>query len=175
MTKKIPKNEKINNSNKEDKKIKKSINDIKYRKILKYSNCNWISEKTQKNVGFKRLHHELLDFYEFIRPKEEDNIKRIKTIMIIDNIINNKWSYLEVKAYGSYPNKLHLIDSDIDLGIVNKLELNNSKYDLKTIYNELLKYKIFDSIYYVDARVPIIKLKCKETQIKVDISITNDN
>lgn len=142
----------------------------------------WITEITQQNFGIVKLHHEIYDFYQYILPKDEENMRRKDTIKEIRQIIENRWPCWKVKVFGSFPNNLHLPDSDIDLVVFKDENLNFSlteftKYSLlseteqlKLIYNELIKNKFAESIRYIDARVPIIKAVCKKTKISVDIA-----
>lgn len=134
----------------------------------------WMSEKTRVSNGLIKLHNEILDFYEFIKPKEQENIKRDDTINLFKQLIQDKWPSWKVKVFGSYPLELHLPDSDIDL-VVFKDNSSNRKYisdteHLEMIYEELVKRNFVNQIRLVDARVPIIKARCRITGICFDIS-----
>jgi DNA polymerase sigma len=142
----------------------------------------WITEKTKAYSGTLKLHHEILDFYEFIRPKEEENNIRRKTVDELKNTIRKKWPMWKVKVFGSFPNGLHLTDSDIDIVVFKNSGFNFSTdnyslYDatmtdhqqLTEIYRYLLLTGFAKEIRYVDARVPILKVKTKNG-INLDIS-----
>ena len=118
-----------------------------------------------------KLHHEILDFYEFIKPSIEEDEKRDITFKIVKNVIKDNFPDLKVKRFGSYPNKLHLPDSDIDIVVLSKNHMKNDTQDqtriLKKITQKLLR--IVEYIRLIDARVPIIKATLKDTGVNMDI------
>jgi non-canonical poly(A) RNA polymerase PAPD5/7 len=122
----------------------------------------------------ERLHHEIYDFWEYIRPKEKENIKRNKTIEIFTKLIQSRWPNWKVKIFGSFPVDLHLTDSDIDMVVFNDTISPHYKYltdveQLNLIYDYLQRTNICKEIRYVDARVPIVKIKTCNG-IDIDIS-----
>jgi poly(A) polymerase Pap1 len=143
----------------------------------------WIGERTKESVGIIKLHYEILDFYEFIKSKDEEDRKRMETIKLLKQLINNKWPHWKLKVFGSFPNALHLPNSDIDVVILKQDSVSlkdffNYAQDsilsdtqmLNLIYRELLTKTFVKEIRYVDAKVPIIKAKCKATGINIDVS-----
>lgn len=143
----------------------------------------WIKNKTLEYSGVLKLHHEILDFYQFIKPKEEETQKRHDTITLLKKLINYKWPHWKIKIFGSFPNDLHLPNSDIDVVIfkqesINLKNLYNFANDsnlsdttqLQLIYRELLMKSFVSEIRFVNAKVPIIKAVCKQTGVNLDIS-----
>lgn len=156
-------------------KINKSLSTPK-------TNVPWVSDKTIESRGIVKLHYEILDFFNLIKATDEENNLRVKTFNMFNKLIKNKWPNWNVELFGSFPNNIHLPDSDIDVAVLkeNITSLNNfNSYikdsviseggQLNLIYREILKGFV-DEIRYVDAKVPIIKIKCKETQVRMDIS-----
>ena len=84
----------------------------------------WLSQKTKNLNGILRLHYEILDFYEYVKPNIEEKEIINEIIKTIKNLIktnfNNKYT---VKLFGSNSTDLSLPNSDIDLCIFPK---NNS-------------------------------------------------
>lgn len=161
-------------------KSTKVFNKTKIPKFLLLK-APWITEATlNKERGFSFLHYEILDYYNYIKPKEEENKKRLKTIEILTDIINKAWPNWEVKVFGSFPVDLHLSNSDIDIVIFKDNNSDNNSKDtcfqsfseieqLKLIHNVLVRKSFAKDIKIVDAKVPILKSICKETGIRLDI------
>jgi non-canonical poly(A) RNA polymerase PAPD5/7 len=178
----------------------KKKNKLKIKKIeetfnrIKKENHPWLREKTLNQTGPLRLHFEIMDFYNYIKPKDDE--KRELTIDLFKQIIRRKWPAWQVKVFGSYPNSIHLADSDIDLVVIKNKTLTDMNKDsnfINEIYNKITDYTLSESemlrlIYreisltdfasemrFVDAKVPIIKIKCKQTGINMDISANRKN
>lgn len=167
------------NSNRTESNTKESsfAQSVKCKRNSYYNQVRtpWLTQKTIRSSGLSKLHNEIVDFYEHIRPKEEENLRRIQTIKLVKDLITNKWPNWTVKVFGSFPINLHLSNSDIDIVVFKdstdqKHLLTTEVQQLKMIYNEFVNKKFVDRIEFVDARVPIVKAICKETGIKVDIS-----
>jgi DNA polymerase sigma len=142
----------------------------------------WLTEDDHRLKGAYRLHHEILDFYDYISPKKSENDLRLQTIKEIKAIIKKRWPTWKIKTFGSFPNKLHLSNSDIDLVVFKDKSLNFStehfsKYDflmsdneqLTEIYKTILNSGFAKHMRFVDARVPIVKVTAKNG-INFDIS-----
>jgi predicted nucleotidyltransferase len=157
----------------------------KIRKLLNTpkSNVPWVSEKTIESLGIVKLHYEILDFFHLIKATDEENTLRVKTFNLFNRLIKNKWPNWNVELFGSFPNNIHLPDSDIDVVVLKENITSHSNFNsyikdsviseggqLNLIYREILTKGFVDEIRYVDAKVPIIKIKCKETQVRMDIS-----
>jgi predicted nucleotidyltransferase len=132
----------------------------------------WLTEKSQNDRGMLKLHWEILEFYEFIRPNSKEDLLRERTIKVVKDLIKTNFPELKVKKFGSFPNKIHLPDSDIDIVVlceskdgqpVDQLKL------LKKITQKLIDNNLVDFIKIIEARVPIIRATLKETKINMDI------
>lgn len=130
----------------------------------------WIKRKTEKLRGIFKLHQEILDFYEFIKPTAEEDEFRAKTVKIVKNLILAEWPDWTVKEFGSFPNKIHLPDSDVDIIVLTGKESSADQNKiLKKITKILVQADCVDYIQLIGARVPIIKATLKETKINLDI------
>lgn len=130
----------------------------------------WQTDLTQTNSGIYKLHHEIYDFYKYIIPKEKENIKRQETIKVFSELIEKRWPGWKVKIFGSFPVNLHLSDSDIDMVVFN--ESNRAITDtqqLYLIYDHIQRSRLCIELRFVDARVPIVKVKTING-IDIDIS-----
>ncbi|XP_072303790.1 terminal nucleotidyltransferase 4A isoform X2 [Eucyclogobius newberryi] len=141
------------------------------------SNCtngnyasSWTPWKTKKyNPGVLGLHEEILDFYNFMSPRPEEEAMRKEVVNRIERIIKELWPTSDVQIFGSFSTGLYLPTSDIDLVVFGKWE----RPPLQDLEQALRKHNVAEpfSIKVLDkATVPIIKLTDQETEVKVDIS-----
>ena len=137
----------------------------------------WITDKTKSLRGMIKLHQEILDFYEFIKPTSEEDKLRDITIRRLKELIKEEFPNWKVKKFGSFPNKIHLPDSDVDIVILpNHQESSEGQLKiLKKILKKLVKNDFVDYIKLIEARVPIIRATLKETKISIDISANRKN
>jgi DNA polymerase sigma len=134
----------------------------------------WLSHITVTAKGIERLHHEIHDFWEHIKPKEKENLKRKQTIQIFTEMIESKWKGWRVRIFGSFPVDLHLSDSDIDMVVFNDPTSVHYRYltdvqQLHLIHDYLQRIDLCNEVRYVDARVPIVKVRTCNG-IDIDIS-----
>lgn len=132
-------------------------------------NYPWLKDKTKSMQGMIKLHHEIMDFYEFIKPTEEEDEKRNHTFQILYDLLKEHWPELKVKKFGSYPNKLHLPDSDVDIVVLSENKDMDQTKILKKIIQKLLGAELVEYIKLIEARVPIIRATIKGTKINTDI------
>ena len=146
----------------------------------------WLSQKTKNLNGILRLHYEILDFYEYIKPNIEEKEIINEIIKTIKNLIktnfNNKYT---VKLFGSNSTDLSLPNSDIDLCIFPKNNSNIKKIlpalqinILKQIQKILWKTDKFINPQLINAKTPIIKVKYNYSILisyDIDISFGHKN
>uniref|UniRef100_UPI00398E8E40 terminal nucleotidyltransferase 4A isoform X5 n=1 Tax=Pristiophorus japonicus TaxID=55135 RepID=UPI00398E8E40 len=141
--------------------------------MLSSSNGNYYSGtpwKTMKyNVGVTGLHEEIMDFYNFMSPRPEEETMRKEVVKRIESVIKELWPAADVQIFGSFSTGLYLPTSDIDLVVFGKWK----NPPLQLLEQALRRRNIAEpySIKVLDkATVPIIKLTDQETEVKVDIS-----
>ena len=78
----------------------------------------WMTDEIKKAYAYHKLHLEIIEFYELIKPTESENLLREQTIKILKTSISEEFPNWKIKAFGSYPVGLHLPDSDIDLVVI---------------------------------------------------------
>ena len=74
-----------------------------------------------------KLHYEIIDFYNFMAPTDQEDLLKKETVSYFKNLIKNNWPNWKVKTFGSFPNKLHLPDSDIDLVVISEDNSNTGQ------------------------------------------------
>ncbi|XP_034552896.1 terminal nucleotidyltransferase 4A-like [Notolabrus celidotus] len=126
--------------------------------------------KTRRySPGINGLHEEIMDFFNFMSPRPEEEAMRRDVVNRIENVIKDLWPTARVEIFGSFSTGLYLPTSDIDLVVFGKWDhppLQELEQALKK-HNVAGPYpiKVLDK-----ATVPIIKLTDRETEVKVDIS-----
>ena len=136
----------------------------------------WITQKTTEYKGILKLHFEICDFYNYIKPLKSEHEIRLKSFSILKELITSKFPAWRVKVFGSFPNEIFLSDSDVDIVVISSERKDNAKKTMDKLYDFLyLNSSLFDYIKRIDAKVPIIKLQLKETKINLDISVDRKN
>ncbi len=154
-----------------------NINSLSYTFNNQRNFFPWLTDKTKSLRGMIKLHQEILDFYEFIKPTSEEDKLRDVTIRRLKELIKEEFPNWKVKKFGSFPNKIHLPDSDVDIVILPKHQESSEGQlkILKKILKKLVKNDFVDYIKLIEARVPIIRATLKETKISIDISANRKN
>ena len=120
------------------------------------------------------LHEEILDFYEYAKPKPSEFRMRKEVVMRVTQIILSKWPNARVECFGSFCTGLFLPTSDIDLvvfGSWTRLPL----FSLEEAFR-MADIAVEGSILVLDKTiVPIIKFIDKLTEVKVDISFNHES
>lgn len=133
-------------------------------------------------TDYCRLHCEILDWFEYARPREfeqrirENLVADLKKAMVRDG---KTFSTAQVHAFGSFKSGLYLPTADMDIVVVSANFLR-TKYPTYTTKSFLYKFKAMllaqklaknDAITLITgARVPLVKYVDKLTGLKVDIS-----
>ncbi|CAF0728506.1 unnamed protein product [Adineta ricciae] len=134
------------------------------------------------SVRLYRLHYEILQFYQFMIPSEEEHAVRQQVINRITNVINQYLPSASVNIYGSYKTGLYLPMSDIDIIVHSKEGRSWSMEELEALM--LVLREAFcrhcictqEGIQIINgATVPIIKLTDRKTDVKVDMSFNMNN
>ncbi|XP_075868798.1 terminal nucleotidyltransferase 4A-like isoform X2 [Nelusetta ayraudi] len=126
--------------------------------------------KTRRySPGINGLHEEIMDFFNFISPRPEEEAMRRDVVNRIESVIKDLWPTARVEIFGSFSTGLYLPTSDIDLVVFGKWD----HPPLQELEQALHKHNVAGPhpIKVLDkATVPIIKLTDHETGVKVDIS-----
>ncbi|XP_023675830.1 terminal nucleotidyltransferase 4B isoform X2 [Paramormyrops kingsleyae] len=137
-----------------------------------YTGTPW---KTRNySEGVQGLHEEIIDFYEYMSPRPEEERMRKEVVDRIERVIKALWPAAELQMFGSFSTGLYLPTSDIDLVVFGMWD----NLPLWTLEEALRKSRMADenSVKVLDkATVPIIKLTDSCTGVKVDISFNMQN
>jgi non-canonical poly(A) RNA polymerase PAPD5/7 len=150
-----------------------------------------IPEEHLRHLRFSRLHKEICDFYEYVRPRDYEEAARLDLVSRVETAIrawsgaNGHAATADVHCFGSFASGLYLPTADMDLVVISKSFLNNgtrqigqTQNQLRAITNHMEKLGIakpHTATFIGRSKVPIVKFTDKRTGIKVDISFENDS
>lgn len=145
----------------------------KYRKNSSVSqNIPW-KTRDSYSCGVLGLHEEVMDFYEKMRPTDQENEMRLRVIEHITRVVHSMWPHAKVEVFGSFRTGLYLPSSDIDMVIIGKWR----SLPLSTLSKALQLRGISETDITIieNAKVPLVRLIHTPTKVKVDISFNMKN
>ncbi|KAJ4139745.1 hypothetical protein NW768_001089 [Fusarium equiseti] len=154
---------------------------------VKEDPCPWdmYDHSATTNMAF-RLHKEIMDFYEYVRPRDFE--QRIR-----DNLVENlrkamrrdgrNFASAQVHPFGSFMSGLYLPTADMDLVVCSASFMRGGPPTYLSAKSWLYKFQKFlvsqqvaeqHSIEVIaHARIPLVKFVDKQTGLKVDVSFEN--
>uniref|UniRef100_A0A4W3JC42 Terminal nucleotidyltransferase 4A n=1 Tax=Callorhinchus milii TaxID=7868 RepID=A0A4W3JC42_CALMI len=165
----------VGSGNKRKRDNKASTFGLNYSLLYESGNYTGTPWKNRNySEGVVGLHEEIIDFYNYMSPRPEEEKMRMEVVARIESVIKELWPSADVQIFGSFSTGLYLPTSDIDLVVFGKWET----LPLWTLEEALRKRNMADenSVKVLDkATVPIIKLTDSHTEVKVDISFNVQN
>lgn len=143
--------------------------------------------KTATNA-FHRLHEEITDFFDFVRPHQHEEAIRQDLIQRVQAAVRSmdlSARNVDIKCFGSFAAGLYLPTADMDLVAVSPGFMKGgpktfcqTKKQLFRLMHHLTNSGIAQpgtATAIPSAKVPIVKFTERKTGIKVDISFENDS
>ncbi|KAH7290421.1 hypothetical protein KP509_30G048000 [Ceratopteris richardii] len=123
----------------------------------------------QDDGRMTQLHQEIQDFYERVRPKQNDENLRERALERVKLVITALWPSCDVKVFGSFATGLYLPKvSDIDILILGDGLGNNGHF--RTLSAAFRSSGITKYVEFVGrAKVPILKFREEQSGIHFDI------
>ncbi|KAK7744387.1 hypothetical protein SLS62_010177 [Diatrype stigma] len=127
-----------------------------------------------------RLHKEIIDFYEYVRPRDFEERVRQDLVENLRTIIKKKWPDADLYPFGSFMSGLYLPTADMDIAICSYrfVETGRPVYSAKSNLFALRAWLTSHRVAYRNeielitrAKVPLVKYADGATALKVDISI----
>ncbi|KAI5300263.1 hypothetical protein KEM56_002589 [Ascosphaera pollenicola] len=145
----------------------------------------WLVENEAETViPVNRLHNEILQFYNWVKPRDYESIIRNDLIERLRLLFQKRHYGCELYAFGSFASGLYLPIADMDLVLQSRTFMRQGRKQLCQRPKEIWSFARFlkdvdvaapGSIEPIPhARVPIIKFVDKLTGLKVDLSFDND-
>ncbi|KAL7622467.1 hypothetical protein AAE478_007973 [Parahypoxylon ruwenzoriense] len=142
--------------------------------------CPWaINDHSKIPSMSTRLHMEIVDFYDYVRPRDFEERVRNQMVDNLRKLVKKKWPDADIYPFGSFMSGLYLPTGDMDIAICSKsfadrgIPKYNKKKDLFALRTHLLYHKVpwtdkVDMILH--AKVPLVKYTDDGTSLKVDAS-----
>lgn len=139
----------------------------------------WLKACSTYDSPMTALHKEVIDFYEWVKPKEFESAIRLD---LVDRLAKELRRYKpggRLEAFGSYAAGLYLPTGDMDL-VYNYSSSGRTNMPKRDVYNvaQFLERTTLaqpDSIQAIGkAKVPIVKFVDRLTGLKVDLSFNNN-
>jgi non-canonical poly(A) RNA polymerase PAPD5/7 len=131
-----------------------------------------------------RLHKEICDFYEFVRPQKFEQTAREELLDRLQIAVKNHLPQCNIHCFGSFAAGLYLPNADMDLVIISDQYRNLGQKLACQTNGQMRKFgrylhdakvaKAGSVEVIVGAKVPIVKFVDRITSIKVDVSFEND-
>lgn len=129
-----------------------------------------------------RLHKELVDFFEYVRPRDFEEAVRHNLVRNLAAHAKRWQKTANVKAFGSFMSGLYLPTADMDLVICSDQFLKGG-YPVLSNKGSLYKLRAYltkndiphgnDVELIIGAKVPLVKYIDEATGLRVDISFEN--
>ena len=130
------------------------------------------------------MHKEIIDFYEWVRPRDFEAAIRADVINRLQNVFERIEPGCQIKPFGSFAAGLYLPIGDMDLVLIERRYLTGwtplvppTRRVLERFRNFIANQKLakHDSVIIIpSAKVPIIKFVERISGLKVDLSFNND-
>ncbi|MCQ2816463.1 MAG: nucleotidyltransferase domain-containing protein [archaeon] len=155
------------------------INKPKYNlkdKKINLQDYPWLNEDSEclKENGQLKLHFELIQFWNFIKPTEKENSIKYEDFDYIKKLIKTLHPNAEIKLVGSIKSNLNLPNGDIDIVVIIPPN-SEKKLSLEEISKLFLKENTFEYVEVIKASVPIIKCTLSKSKTNIDISFNRTN
>ncbi|KAM7201581.1 hypothetical protein V8F20_004809 [Naviculisporaceae sp. PSN 640] len=142
----------------------------------------WFDKNGWQPNGRIALHQEIVDFYNYVRPRQFEHDIRQGLVKDLANFVRQRYRDAEVYPFGSFASDLYLPTGDMDLAFLSDSYYEgyqakyNSKKQLFKLKEQLANARIAargDIETVLGAKVPIVKYTDLKTGLKVDISFEN--
>lgn len=157
-----------------------------WRAVPNQDSRPWMKDAEDHSSSAKMgywLHREIIDFYEYVKPRAFEKRIREEVLDEINRFVRNTFRDAGVYPFGSFPSGLYLPTGDMDMVMCSDQFKKNyrAKYDTRrTMYrlSDALKQQRLAFQNEVEiiafAKVPLVKWVDSRTGLKIDVSFEND-
>jgi non-canonical poly(A) RNA polymerase PAPD5/7 len=128
------------------------------------------------------LHKEIVDFYEWIKPRDFEAYQRQKLIEKLSDMVREEFHTADVYPFGSFPSGLYLPTGDMDVAMMSNSYVKGgaARFTGTRVLYRFKDYLVRHRIAWANeiqlitrARVPLVKFVEIKTGLKVDVSFEN--
>ncbi|THY59071.1 hypothetical protein D6C97_04213 [Aureobasidium pullulans] len=145
----------------------------------------WFANKLQGDRAEQWLHNEILDFHNYVKPRDFENQVREDLVNRMERAVRQQFPNLNIRAFGSFASGLYLPTADMDLVACSTRFLKSGHAELYASRNYMFRFvnclkkagiAVENSVTVISqARVPLVKFVEKVTGLRVDVSFENDS
>ncbi|KAL8774536.1 MAG: hypothetical protein Q9209_000909 [Squamulea sp. 1 TL-2023] len=135
------------------------------------------------NSGF-RLHKEICDFYEFVRPQRYEQIIREDLLQRLQTVVGKQLPDCSIHCFGSFAAAMYLPNADMDLVVISQTFRTSGRRVAAQSGNQMRNFAGYlgeigfakaGSIEVIpSAKVPLVKFVDQMTGIRIDVSFENE-
>ncbi|KAK7959204.1 uncharacterized protein PG986_004058 [Apiospora aurea] len=143
--------------------------------------CPWAEVDHSQTASMSvRLHKELVDFHEYVKPRDFEQRVREEVVNRLNHLVKFKWNDACIRAFGSFMSGLYLPTADMDLVICSQsfLKTGVAKYNSKNKLWQMSRFLEGRRVAYQNeievvagAKVPLLKYCDSWTGLKIDVSL----
>ncbi|KAI4256610.1 MAG: hypothetical protein L6R42_006115 [Xanthoria sp. 1 TBL-2021] len=141
------------------------------------------NHRSTAKSGF-RLHKEICDFYEFVRPQRFEQVIREDLLQRLQTVVGKQLPDCSVHCFGSFAAAMYLPNADMDLVVISHTfrtsgrrvaaQSGNQMRNFAGYLQEIGLAKAGSVEVIPSAKVPLVKFVDQMTGIKVDVSFENE-
>ena len=154
---------------------------------VRFVQLNWNTVEALADAHY-RLHEEISDFFNFVRPHQyEEDIRNdlIDRVQAAVRSFGGDSKNVDIRCFGSFAAGIYLPTADMDLVALSRSFMHHGQKSFCQTGSKL--YKLLQHLIRAGiaqahttsavprAKVPIVKFTDRKTGIKVDISFENDS
>lgn len=143
-----------------------------------------ISSKSLHLADRDRLHKEICDFYEFVRPQRFEQVIREDLLQRLQTVVEKQLPDCSVHCFGSFAAAMYLPNADMDLVVISRTfrtlgrrvaaQSGNQMRNFAGYLQDIGIAKTGSVEVIPSAKVPLVKFVDQMTGIRVDISFENE-
>ncbi|KAL8790769.1 MAG: hypothetical protein Q9213_000393 [Squamulea squamosa] len=133
--------------------------------------------------GF-RLHKEICDFYEYVRPQRYEQVIREDLLHRLQTVVGKQLPDCSIHCFGSFAAAMYLPNADMDLVVISQTfrttgrrvaaQSGNQMRNFAGYLGEIGLAKAGSIEVIPSAKVPLVKFVDQMTGIRIDVSFENE-
>ncbi|KAL9012421.1 MAG: hypothetical protein Q9173_002807 [Seirophora scorigena] len=139
--------------------------------------------RSTENPGF-RLHKEICDFYEYVKPQKHEQILREDLLQRLQVAIKKQLPDCHLYCFGSFAAEMYLPNADMDLVVISSTFRRSGQRVACQTHSQMFRFAhhleqagvaTYGSTQVIfKAKVPLVKFIDQMTGLQVDVSFENE-
>ncbi|KAI4114368.1 MAG: hypothetical protein LQ345_004838 [Seirophora villosa] len=139
--------------------------------------------RSTENPGF-RLHKEICDFYEYVKPQKHEQILREDLLQRLQVAIKKQLPDCDLYCFGSFAAEMYLPNADMDLVVISSTFRRSGQRVACQTHSQMFRFAHHleqagiathgSTQVIFKAKVPLVKFIDQMTGLQVDVSFENE-